>query len=159
MVGRPFQLSSFRTALRHSSNLRLRLKSSGLDKWLIPYGDDDWPELKTSESDIEFAILRLFMIDLHRLIELKATISKNFHINPSEIDAMPFWEYELFIMSLNEQVQEENDRQKAEMDKYHVDEHMDSMRPGKMQKTMSSMTPKMPAMPSFGSMPTPSFKF
>ena len=99
------------------------------------------------------------MIDLHRLIELKATIAKNFHITPSEIDAMPFWEYELFIMSLNEQVQEENDRQKAEMDKYHVDEHMDSMRPGKMQKTMSSMTPKMPAMPSFGSMPTPSFKF
>ena len=70
---------------------------------------------------------------------------------------MSFWEFELFIQSMNEQVKDENDRQKAEMDKYHVNEHMDAMRPGKVQKMMN---PKFsPQMPGVGSMKTPSFKF
>ena len=70
---------------------------------------------------------------------------------------MPYWEYEMFIESMNEQVKEENDRQKAEMDKYHINEHMDAMRPGKMQKMMNLKYS--PQMPNLGAMKTPSFKF
>lgn len=104
-----------------------------------------------------YAIIKLFIIDISNLITLKATLAKNFHIQPSEIDTMPYWEYEIFRDSINEQVKEENDRQKAEMDKYHINEHMDNMRSGKMQKMMS---PKFnPQMPNFGTMKTPSFKF
>lgn len=104
-----------------------------------------------------YAIIKLFMINITNLITLKATLAKNFHIQPSEIDSMPYWEYEIFRDSINEQVKEENDRQKAEMDKYHISEHMDNMRPGKMQKMMN---PKFnPQMPNFGAMKTPSFKF
>lgn len=100
----------------------------------------------------------MFMVDLDRLIELKATLAKNFHIQPSEIDKMSFWEYELFIMHLNDQVEEENERQKAEMDKYHVKEHLDATRPGNIRK-MTDTSRMTPSMPNFGSMKTPSFKF
>ena len=45
-------------------------------------------------------------------------LSKNFHIQPTEIDKMPMWEYEMYIMQLNEIVKEENEGQKREADKY-----------------------------------------
>ena len=70
---------------------------------------------------------------------------------------MPFWEFELFRDSIQEQVKDENERQKSEMDKYHLDEHMENMRSGKMQRMMN---PKFsPQMPNIGTMKTPSFKF
>lgn len=62
---------------------------------------------------------------------------------------MPMWEYELFVMQLNNIVKDENDQQKQEMDKYHVQEYMDMARPGNMQKMMQG--PKMPAAPKMPS--------
>lgn len=130
-----------------------------LDKYLVVPAGSDWPELHLKEADIEFAIIKLFLIDISRLIELKATLSKNFHIQPSEIDRMPYWEYEFYLEALNKQVQEENEKQQAEMDKYGIKEHLDAARPSNMKKMMSSAQPKMPAMPNFGSMKAPSMKF
>ena len=69
-------------------------------------------------------------------------LSKNFHIQPTEIDKMPMWEYEMYIMQLNEIVKEENEGQKREADKYHVDEYMRIASPKNIQK----MTQR-PAMP------------
>lgn len=144
---------------RFSSRLRLRLKSLALDKYLErDRRNEAEPEETLGPSSFEYAIIKLFIIDLARLAELKATLAKNFHIQPSELDRMPFWEYELFLRSLNKQVDEENKRQEDEMKKYHLQEHMDAVRPGNMRKMMDT-SKFSPSMPNFGSMKTPSFKF
>lgn len=68
------------------------------------------------------------------LINIKANLSKSFHIAPSEIDMMPMWEFELYIKSLNDLVEEENKNNQAEMDKYHVNEYMNMSKPKNIQK-------------------------
>lgn len=82
------------------------------------------------------------------LISIKASLAKNFHIQPSEIDAMPMWEYEIFIGEMNKQVKEENKQQQDEMDKYHIKDYTN---PNKMNKMMHPTQPKMPSvsMPKF----------
>lgn len=129
-----------------------------LDKQIEFRADNDELPTELGPQDLDYAIIKLFIIDLAKLAELKATLAKNFHIQPSEIDRMVYWEYELFLQSMNEQVKEENDRQKAEMDKYHINEHLDSVRPGNIRK-MTDPSRYSPQMPSFGSMKTPNFKF
>lgn len=68
------------------------------------------------------------------LIKLKANLSKTFHIAPSEVDMMPAWEFELYIKTLNELVEEENEGNQKEMDKYHVNEYMNMAKPKNIQK-------------------------
>ena len=51
----------------------------------------------------------LFRIDIVNFIKIKAILSKEFHIQPSEIEMMPAWEYEMFVKELNNIVKEEND--------------------------------------------------
>lgn len=75
---------------------------------------------------------------------MKASLAKQFHIQPSEIDKMMYWEYEIFIHQLNDMVKDENDRQKAEMDKYHVDDYMKMAKSGNISKNIAH--PKMPNM-------------
>lgn len=89
----------------------------------------------------------MFKINLIEHVKIKATLAKEFHIQPSEIDKMPYWEYEIFIKHINELVKDENDKQKGEMDKYHVNEYMNMTRPGNLNKMMENSTPKMPKMP------------
>lgn len=88
-------------------------------------------------------------MDIMSLIKLKASLSKSFHIAPSEIDMMPMWEFELYIKALNEMVEEENENQQKEMDKYHVQEYMNMANPKNFQKM--TKTPDMPKfnMPKF----------
>lgn len=141
-----------------SSRLRQRLRSLDLDKQLEYSTDITELPTELGPQDFEYAIIKLFIIDLSKLAELKATLAKNFHIQPSEIDKMVYWEYELFLRSMNDQVKEENERQKAEMDKYHINEHLDSVRPSNIRK-MTDPGRYSPSMPSFGSMKTPNFRF
>lgn len=144
---------------KFSLSLRLRLRSLGLDDKLESYEIEkaELPD-KLGPAYYEYGLIKLFIIDIDKLTELKAIIAKNFHIQPSEIDKMNFWEYKLFINHLNKQVEEENERQKAEMDKYHVKEHMDAARPSNIKK-MTDTSRYTPQMPNFGSMKAPSFKF
>ena len=88
-------------------------------------------------------------MDIMNLIKLKASLSKAFHIPPSEIDAMPMWEFELYVKTLNELVEEENDKQQKEMDKYHVNDYKNMANPKNMQK--------MTQPPNFANMQTPKF--
>lgn len=81
------------------------------------------------------------------LIKMKATLAKNFHIQPSEIDEMPVWEYELFIQYINDEVKEENDKQQKEMDKYNINDYRKMSDPSKIQKMSQPQMPKM-QMPS-----------
>lgn len=96
------------------------------------------------EASFERAVYHLFQIDIPNLITIKVNLAKNFRLQPSEIDRMPFWEYEMFIKEFSERVEEENKEQQEQMDKYHVGEAMETARPGRLEKTMDKMTPKMP---------------
>lgn len=58
----------------------------------------------------------MFKIDIVNLIKIKVSLAKEFHIQPSEIDNMIFWEYELFMKELNAAVKEDNKRQEKEME-------------------------------------------
>lgn len=136
--------------------MNLRLRSSGLDKWLEPKPDYDVDRL--NDTYIDKAIYKLFFVDVIQQIKLKAAVSKQFHIAPSEIDRMPYWEFEFWMRELNDQVKEENDAQQDQLDKYHISDVMSSVSSGKFMKNMQPETPKMPAMPkmpSFGTMKTP----
>ena len=104
---------------------------------------------------IEYAIISLFKIDILNYIKTKAILVKEFHIQPSEIDNMPAWEYELFLKEINNIVKEENKRNQQEMDKAGYKDVKKMSDPNYSQrmanKHMSSMNnfkiPSMPSMP------------
>lgn len=114
--------------------MKLRLRNSEADK--------------LNEQYIEFAIIHLWQIDVHNLIKVKAALAKNFHIQPSEIDNMSMWEYELFRDCINDLVKEENDKQEEDMKGYDINSIKKMSNPQNLNKMTSSMQPKMPAMPS-----------
>lgn len=97
---------------------------------------------------IETAIFGLFRIDLMNYIKVKSILAKEFHIQPSEIDKMPAWEYELFMKEINQAVKEDNDRNKKEMEKAGLDKIDKMNNPGYMQSMQNKYTPKMPSIPS-----------
>lgn len=76
--------------------------------------------------------------DLSTFIKIKASLAKNFHIQPSEVDKMPMWEYELFIAHLNEMVKEENDKQEAESKKYNINDYKKMSDPKNYQKSFDN---------------------
>lgn len=88
------------------------------------------------DNSIEKAIFSLFRIDVINLIRNKVSLAKNFHIQPSELESMPMWEYELFMDELNNRIKEENKEQEEEAKKYDVEKY----------KNMASKPPKLPNM-------------
>lgn len=102
---------------------------------------------KLDNTFIESAIFGLFKLNLVELIKMKAILGKQFHIQPSEIDKMMYWEYEIYCRHLNELVENENNQQKGEMSKYHVDEFMNRSNPNNMKMPgMGMQNMKMPNM-------------
>lgn len=80
----------------------------------------------------EELILRLFIVDPMELISVKAQLCKAFSIQPSEIDKMAFWEFELFVKELERLTKEENERQKGELDKSGAKDAMKMTNPNYM---------------------------
>jgi hypothetical protein len=84
-------------------------------------------------------------IDVMGLIKTKASLTKNFHICPSEVDSMAMWEYELWINALNDQIEEENKDQENEMSKYDTSKYQKMIQnPQKMMPKPSNLNIKMP---------------
>ena len=96
---------------------------------------------------MEQSIYSLYKIDLKNLVQNKVALVKNFYIQPSEIDRMPFWEYELFFKEVNKYVKEENKRQEEENKKYDTSKYKPSNY--KMPKMDGAGSFKMPSMPKF----------
>ena len=83
---------------------------------------------------------------------MKSILAKEFHIQPSEIDKMPAWEYELFMKEINQAVKEENERNQKEMDKAGIDKMQKMQNPNYMKSMQKQSMPrmdnfKMPSMP------------
>ena len=77
-------------------------------------------------------------------IRTKAILAKEFHIQPSELDNMPIWEYELFVKEINDAVKEENDRNKKEMDESGYNDAKKMTNPAYLNKMQKDSMPKMP---------------
>jgi hypothetical protein len=125
---------SFQTVSQQYLITTSQRKSSEHDKFL-------------DNSFIEVAIFNLFKINIINLIKVKVSLAKEFHIQPSEIDNMSFWEYELFMKELNSVIKEENKRQESEMEKsgYGDIKKMSSYK--NIERQYKSSMPKMPPIP------------
>ena len=99
-----------------------------------------------SEYNLEVVIFSLFKIDIINFLKIKAILSKEFHIQPSEVENMPVWEYEIFIRELNGIVKEENERNEKEMDKAGVKDAQKMANPNTLRRMQQASTPKMPEM-------------
>lgn len=108
-------------------------------------------------SYIESAIFALFKIDIVNFIRIKMSLAKNFHIQPSEIDNMVAWEYEIFMIELNNAIKEDNEQNKKQMSDYGVDDIKQMSSPGYMSKMYQNASGKMPSLPNMGSFNIPKF--
>lgn len=70
------------------------------------------------------------------MISVKAALSKQFSVPPSEVDKMKYWEYELWMEELNRLVKEENDKQEEEMKKSGIKDQTNKAQ--KMQRNYSN---------------------
>ena len=89
----------------------------------------------------------MYRIDLENLVRNKLYICKEYHIQPSEIDRMMYFDYETMLEEIKQiqtNQEKENEKQQEQYDKM-----QSSMNPGSMMRNMQM--PKM-QMPSF-SMP------
>ena len=121
---------------------------------------DNEDKIVLNGSYIEYSIYNLFKIDVLNYIKIKATLAKEFHIQPSEVDKLPAWEYELFMKALNELVKEENERNEKEMNNSGVNQAKKMSDPNnirRMQQSSMRNMPSMPKMPSMGNFKMPSF--
>ena len=101
---------------------------------------------------MESSLYSQFQINIENLVQNKVSLVRNFHIQPSEIDRMPYWEYEYFIKYANQMIEEENKRQEEENEGY----DMDSIKrnANSMMKGTTSKMPKMPSIPGMPKMPS-----
>lgn len=67
---------------------------------------------------MESVTYSLFLVDIRNLVRNKLNICKEYHIQPSEIDRMPFYEYEYMLEDINADIKEQEKRQKEEEKKY-----------------------------------------
>ena len=70
------------------------------------------------------ALYSLLRVNLKNLAKSKLYICKDWHIQPSEIDRLPYYEYEWMIEYINEDYKEQEKRSKEEQKQY------DSMKKG-----------------------------
>lgn len=100
-----------------------------------------------NKNSFEYITFQLFSIDLLRLIQTKAILSKQFSIAPSEIDTMKFWEYEYFMKELNNLVEEENKQNEKQKEQYNMEALMKHQQ-SQQSKIMRNSQPKIPNIPS-----------
>lgn len=93
---------------------------------------------------IDVLIFSLFKIDVVNLLRIKALLAKEFNVQPSEIDNMPAWEYELFVKQVNDIVKDENEKNKQELDKAGIKDAQKMSNPNTLRKMQQSAIPKMP---------------
>lgn len=115
-------------------------------EWKLPSKNLEVNRKEQFKRTIDFIIFKLFSIDLLRLIQTKAILSKQFSIAPSEIDAMKFWEYEYFMKELNNLVEEENKQNEKQKEQYNMETLMKHQQ-SQQSKIMRNSQPKMPNIP------------
>lgn len=96
------------------------------------------------------SIYSLWKVNIENLVVNKVHICRNFHIQPSEIERLAWWEYEYMLKEMNETSENENKQNEEASSKYNADKYMgNAMHSAKdMMSGVSSSMPHMPSMPS-----------
>jgi len=89
----------------------------------------------------------MLRVDVRNLVRSKLYICRDYHIQPSEIDRMVYFEFEYIIEDVNKEAKEQEKKNKEEQKQY------ESMRKG----TSSYKTPQAPKMPSMPKVSIPKF--
>lgn len=97
---------------------------------------------------IGFTIIKAFIVNLRNLTKNKLFICKEYHIQPSEIDRMQFWEYEWYTDEIKEITKEQEKQQKQQEKEQNA--MMGSMNPSSMMRNVQSSMPNIaaPKMPT-----------
>lgn len=99
--------------------------------------------IQLNNTYFEYDVFSLIKMDLNDLVKVKASLAKNFHIQPSEVDKLPAWEYELFIKHLNNLVKEENDQQEHKTEYNEINKYKKLASPSNINKMVSGSMPNM----------------
>jgi len=81
----------------------------------------------------------MYRIDLRNLVKNKLYICKEYHIQPSELDILPFYEYEWILEEINILQKDQEEQNKSQQDEY--DNMKSSMNFGKMMNSMKNNIP------------------
>ena len=108
-----------------------------------------------NEQDINdnylFLIYALFRIDIEQLIKNKLYICKDYHIQPSEIMKMPYYEYEIIleeIKAIQKEQEKENEKQQDQMSAIKKNYNPSSMMQGATKSIPNMSMPKI-SIPKF----------
>ena len=83
------------------------------------------------------------------MVRNKLHIAKNYHIQPSEIDNLPYYEYEMYLEEINIIAKKEEEQNEKQNEQYA--DMQSSMNPQKMMQQAQQN------MPSMGNIKMPSF--
>ena len=110
--------------------------------------ENDSVRSKIEAPWIGFTIIKAFIINLRNLTKNKLFICKEYHIQPSEIDRMQFWEYEWYTDEIKEISKAQEKEQKRQEKEY--SSIQGSMNPSNMMRNVSQSMPSvsMPKMPT-----------
>ena len=67
---------------------------------------------------MEFVLYSLWQVDVKNLVQNKVFICKEYHIQPSEIDRMVFFEYEYLLEYIRNEQKEQKKQREEEEKKY-----------------------------------------
>lgn len=67
---------------------------------------------------MEFALYSIWQVDIKSLVKNKLFISKEYHVQPSEIDRMVYFEYEYILEFINAEQKEIEKKNKEDEKKY-----------------------------------------
>ena len=67
-------------------------------------------------------------LDIKNLVQSKAWLLKNYHLQPSEVNNMDLWEWQLLIDEINDLNKHEQKEQKEQESKYKEQYKMPSMK-------------------------------
>ena len=98
------------------------------------------------------SIYSLFKVNIANLVQNKARLAYSCRTQPSEVDRMPYWEYEEYMKAMQNIIEEENKRQEeAEKGK-----SSSRYNPNTYQHQARKSVPRMPSaprMPNFNKIP------
>ena len=94
-----------------------------------------YPNEQTIYDSYLLLVYVAFRVDIEQMYKNFLYICKDYHIQPSEINKMPYYQYELYleeIKAIQKQQEKENERQEKEQSQM-----MKSMNPSSMMNTMN----------------------
>jgi hypothetical protein len=85
---------------------------------------------------VESKAFSLFQISLENFFKAKFYLGFHLHLQPSEIDALDFYEYQYYVQNLTEHLKKQNKEEQEQNEQ--------------MQEQYSTQTPKVPKMSDYG---------